>query len=81
MVVDRNLYWAAKGQKLILYGVPWRPKFREFTDFSEWRQTTGFDRHSLVADPLFVNMDADEFRLRPESPAHSLPAGLTDSPG
>ena len=75
MVIDRNLYFAASGQKLILYGVPWRPKHREFSELTEWNRSTGFDRQSIFADPLFANLDADDFQLRPDSPALKLPAG------
>ena len=32
----------------------------------------GLDEHSLVADPLFVNPDADDYRLKPDSPAFKL---------
>ena len=36
-----------------------------------WR-TEGFDQHSIVADPLFVNPGRGDYRLRPESPALKL---------
>lgn len=41
---------------------------------SEWEawQAVGLDQHSVIADPLFVNRDADDYRLRPESPAFAL---------
>jgi len=81
MVIDRNLYWAERGQKLILYGVPWRPKHREFNDLSEWRKVTGFDQQSLIADPKFVNPQADDFRLLPDSPARQLNAGKVQGMG
>lgn len=39
--------------------------------FSEW-QETGADRHSLLADPLFVNEEKGNFQLRRNSPAFAL---------
>lgn len=75
MVIDRNLYWMGKDQKLILYGVPWRPKYREFDDLKEWQEATGFDLHSIVADPKFAKFETDDFRFLPDSPAYSILAG------
>ncbi|MBN2449530.1 MAG: right-handed parallel beta-helix repeat-containing protein, partial [Lentisphaeria bacterium] len=39
--------------------------------WSKWLEL-GFDRHSVIADPLFVDPAADDYRLRPESPALRL---------
>ena len=39
----------------------------------EWRRL-GVDRHSVLADPLFVDPVNGDYRVRPESPA--LPLGF-----
>lgn len=57
--MDRNLYWNAQGPV-------------EFNGLSStaWQKTQ--DAHSLIADPLFADPDAGDFRLSPESPALKL---------
>ena len=50
---------------LAIKGIP------EINSFKEW-QERGFDTHSLVTDPLFVDKDADDYSLKSKSPAFKL---------
>ncbi|MBI3923450.1 MAG: right-handed parallel beta-helix repeat-containing protein, partial [Armatimonadetes bacterium] len=65
---DRNLFYATgSGDPLVLKDVP----------FSKWAakdtaEEAGYDAHSLVADPLFVDAANGDYRLKPESPAFAL---------
>lgn len=56
-----NLYWNAAGRPVEPGGMP----------FAKW-QELGQDRDSLIADPLFVNPDRGDFRLKPGSPASKI---------
>ena len=38
---------------------------------AEW-QAMGFDTHSVIADPMFVDPANDDYRLRANSPALKL---------
>jgi len=63
---DRNLYWQLDGG-LGKSDAAVTPK----GTLAQW-QAAGFDAHSLVADPLFVNSAKDDYRLKPDSPAWKL---------
>jgi len=58
---DRNIYWREGGGEIQFGGM----------SLAEWREK-GMDRNSIIADPLFVDPDKDDFRLRPDSPAIKL---------
>jgi hypothetical protein len=58
---DENLYWNASG-KSVLFGKK---------DLGEW-QAEGQDKKSLVADPLLVNPEKGDFKLRPKSPTEQI---------
>ncbi|MDY0165403.1 MAG: LamG-like jellyroll fold domain-containing protein [Thermoguttaceae bacterium] len=58
--LGRNVYWSTGGE----------PEFMGM-DFPAW-QEFGKDEGSIVADPLFVDPENGDFRLKPESPALAL---------
>jgi parallel beta-helix repeat protein len=56
------------------YNVYWDLAVRDEVELdglllSEWQEEKGLDRNSVVADPLFVDAEHYDFRLRPDSPA------------
>lgn len=61
--MDHNLYYRAGGESF-----DW-PGDRTFQQWQEW---TGQDRHSIIADPLFVDPENGDFRLKPGSPAEKI---------
>jgi hypothetical protein len=38
---------------------------------AEWK-ALGYEAHSVLADPLFVDPEHDDYRLKPDSPAFKL---------
>jgi len=61
VAVDRNLYWNAAGKDVVFL----------HKSFAEWKEK-GYDLHSVIADPGFINPEAYDFRLRDDSPAHKI---------
>jgi len=57
---DYNLLWHYE-----------KPVMVNNLSFEQW-QLQGFDGHSTIADPLFVDAKKPEFGLKPESPAFKL---------
>ncbi|BAY12871.1 right-handed parallel beta-helix repeat-containing protein [Calothrix sp. NIES-2098] len=60
-LLDRNLYWY-EGKGNFRFGK---------LSLQEWQQK-GRDKNSLIANPLFVAPERDDFRLQPNSPAFKL---------
>ena len=58
--IDGNLYWCAHGDVS-------KKAFRG-SDWSAWR-ASGNDEHGAVADPLFIDPEHGDWRLRTDSPA------------
>jgi hypothetical protein len=56
--VDNNCYFNAAGEPFTFAG----------KDLAAWR-ALGYDQHSIVADPLFVAPEKNDYRLQPDSPA------------
>lgn len=62
---DYNLFFHSRGKDIVNIGAP------GVNSFEEW-QKHGFDTHSVIADPLFVDAENDDYSLKPESPAFKL---------
>ncbi|MCP4642008.1 MAG: right-handed parallel beta-helix repeat-containing protein [bacterium] len=62
MIIDYNVYYDCTDGS--------ETKFLSHT-FAEW-QEKGVDKASVFGDPLFVDPDNNDYRLKPESPAFAL---------
>ena len=58
---DQNLYWNEEGGEIQLGDMNW----------DEWREK-GMDVNSMIADPKFMAIEKDDFRLSPDSPVFKL---------
>ncbi len=64
-VVDYNLFFGPGGSGAALFA--W--KNVNYTGFTSYKSGSGNDAHSIFADPLFVNLGAQNLRLQASSPA------------
>jgi len=60
--MDNNCYWNAAGKEVDFVGM----------SLDQWRQELGRDTHSIIADPLFVDPENQDFHLKPNSPAFEI---------
>ena len=56
------------------FGKPLVMTFKDVPPEKQWEEWTklGFEEHSVIADPLFVDPKNDDYRLEPDSPALEL---------
>ena len=76
--IDHNCFYSDLGEfvaRVQLRGTSsdWQYSQSEGAKYSleDWREL-GFDQHSIFADPLFVDPENGDYRVRPESPALKL---------
>jgi hypothetical protein len=82
LLSDLNLFWDVSGAPVALGDGRGAGKggLRKAYDLGGW-QALGLDRHSVAADPRFVDLGKRDFRLAPDSPAFALgfrPIDLSD---
>lgn len=78
IVSDGNVYWSSvKGHPAggVIRDKRAKVLFRSQT-LEEWQKKTGMDKKSISADPLFVDYQKGDFRLKPGSPAKGKGANL-----
>ena len=68
---DDNLFFQPDGGKYALQDTRKVQEAERIGTLEQWRRL-GYDRRSVVVDPLFVRPDNDDYRLRPDSPALKL---------
>ena len=69
---DWNLFWCTDRSVDVLGNASLFPLDGQATGgFWAWRNASGMDTHSIVADPLFVAPDQGDYTLRAGSPALS----------
>ncbi|MCH2119288.1 MAG: right-handed parallel beta-helix repeat-containing protein, partial [Pirellulales bacterium] len=61
---DFNVYFQAAGAEMGFNGI-------QELSLAKWREM-GLDNHSKVSDPMFVDFENGDYRLKPESPALAL---------
>ncbi|MCU0536477.1 MAG: right-handed parallel beta-helix repeat-containing protein [Hydrococcus sp. Prado102] len=63
-----NLFWNARSRSTL---ATTKQRLTPEGNFAQW-QAAGFDRDSVIADPMLVGLERGNFRLNPDSPAFEL---------
>jgi hypothetical protein len=72
LTMDRNCWFQSRGPIML-----WNKELIGPEQFAAFRRLHGFDTHSQVADPKFVDVEHSDFRLAPDSPIRAIePQGL-----
>lgn len=64
-VLDTNLYSSVDGSSV----GTWQWRGVDYGDFGSWQAGSGNDRHSMFANPAFVDAGQHDYRLKEGSPA------------
>ena len=62
---DYNLFFHTGGGEFYVKGT------QGFNNLQDWKEK-GYEEHSIIADPLFVDPENHDYSLRPDSPAFKL---------
>jgi parallel beta-helix repeat protein len=60
--MNNNCYWKTSGKKVTFVG----------KSPAGWKDKTGHDKDSIIADPLFADPQDFDFRLKPDSPVFRI---------
>lgn len=68
LVIDNNCYWQTKGNLLVFMN------FKRYSNlnFSLYQHECEQDQHSILADPMFVNQDTNNYNLQKVSPCQGV---------
>ncbi|MBQ7694125.1 MAG: right-handed parallel beta-helix repeat-containing protein, partial [Lentisphaeria bacterium] len=68
---DNNVYWSPVSKHPVGGTIrdPAAKVLKQSKTLEEWRQLSGMDLHSIAADPLFVDYEKGDLRLKEGSPA------------
>ncbi len=75
---ESNLLHALPDRPNYLYGCAWRPKSKTSSTPAEFTAASGIADSSLIEDPRFTDLRAQDFSLAPDSPAVKLGVGIRE---
>jgi hypothetical protein len=73
--MDHNLYYSQSGEGLITWGAPWQPLHKQYGELARFQHEHDLETGSVFANPDFINWQASNYRLQPNSPAIQIDAG------